>query len=448
MRYIPNSRARRSEMLESVGIGREEDLFEVIPEEYRLQDLLNIPGPLDEPSLLKHMSLLASENRGADRKVCILGGGAYHHYIPAVVDHVISRSEFYTAYTPYQPEISQGTLQAIFEYQSLVCALTGMDVSNASLYDGASAAAEAVLMARRVTRKNRIILSRAVNPVYREVVRTYLENQDVEILEVDCGPDGRTDYQKLSDMLDGETACFLVQSPNFFGVIEDYGRLKEIRESTEAHLAAVVSEPVSLGLLAPPGDWGADSVAAEGQSFGNPLGYGGPYLGILAAREASLRQMPGRLVGETVDVRGNRGFVLTLSTREQHIRRERATSNVCSNQGLCALAAAVHLNVLGPEGLRRAAAENVLRTARAREGLAGMKGWTIPFDAPVFNEFVALPGDGAREVQASLREAGFTGGLEIGKWYPELEGAILFCFTEMVSGDEVERFLEAAGGRS
>jgi glycine dehydrogenase subunit 1 len=418
-----------------------------VPEEYRLQNPLDLPPPLDEPSLLEWMADLAGMNEATDSRICLLGGGAYHHYIPAVIGHLVSRSEFYTAYTPYQPEISQGTLQAIFEYQSLVCSLTGMEVANASLYDGASAAAEAVLMARRVNGRNRVVVSQGVNPIYREVIETYLRNLEGDILEAGLDASGRTDCSGLEELLDDQSACFVIQSPNFLGVIEDVSALRALREKTRSLLVSVVTEPVSLGLLAPPGDWGADIVAAEGQSFGNPLGYGGPHLGIMASREEHVRQMPGRLVGETVDTEGQRGYVLTLSTREQHIRRERATSNVCSNQGLCALTAAAYLSVMGPQGLRRLAGVNVLRTRQALEGLKNVDGWSFPLDGPVFNEFVAIPAAGVEKTQKALWEAGFTGGLEIGRWFPELEGAVLFCFTEAVGEEDVGRFLETLGGR-
>lgn len=441
MRYIPNSKKARTEMLHSVGLGTVESLFSVIPEEFRLKSPISLPPPENEQSLYRHMADLAGQNEGSDLRTCILGGGAYHHYIPAVVSHVLSRSEFYTAYTPYQPEISQGTLQAIFEYQTMISSLMGLEVSNASLYDGSSATAEAVLMALRQKGGGRVVVSRALNPVYRQVIETYLQHAGVEIIEVGCDASGRTDYRELAGHLGGDTACFVIQNPNFFGVIEDGDQLRDMRSQTSSLLVAAVTETVSLGLLAPPGDWGADIASAEGQSLGNSLGYGGPYLGILTTHQDLVRQMPGRLVGETVDARGKRGFVLTLATREQHIRRERATSNICSNEGLCALAAAVHLSTLGPAGLECVAGLNVLRTRRAIDGLKKLKGWSFPFGGPVFNEFVAVPEKSPARVQKILRKAGFSGALELDKWYPEIPGALLFCFTEMVSEDEVDRFL-------
>ncbi len=447
MRYIPNDRTTRERMLAEVGLGAPEELFEPIPAEYRLGRPLDLPEPMDEASLAAHMASLAAANASSDRRSCIMGGGAYDHYIPSVVRHLTGRSEFYTAYTPYQPEISQGTLQAIFEYQTMITGLTGMDVSNASLYDGASAAAEGVLMAVRVTGVDRVILSRALNPRYRETIRTYLRHSRCVIVEAGIDPGtGRTDLRDAARLLREPAACLVVQSPNFLGVIEDAEGLAALRRSVGALLAAVVAEPLSLGLLTPPGEWGADLVAAEGQSLGIPMGFGGPHLGILAVREAYVRQMPGRLVGQTVDSRGERGFVLTLSTREQHIRREKATSNVCSNEGLCALSAAVYLSTLGPEGLRRLAGRNMLLADEARRCLAASGAWHIPLSGPVFNEFLAVPRDGAEAANGRLREAGFSGGLRVADAHPEYPEGILFCFTEKITADALRRFVEAAGG--
>ncbi len=448
MRYIPNSRPVREEMLRAVGLGLPEELFDVIPGECLLRRPLAIPGPLEEPELARHLAALAGESDDVSRRTCILGGGAYHHYIPAAVRHLVGRAEFYTAYTPYQPEISQGTLQALFEYQTMIARLTGMDVANASLYDGASATAEAVLMARRLTGKDRVVLARALNPLYREVVRTYLQHGGCRIVEAGWDAAGRTDVGELSDLTDADTACVVIQSPNVFGVIEDGGRLADLRRRSEALLIVAITEPISLGLLSPPGEWGADIVAGEGQSFGNPMGFGGPHLGLLACREAHLRQMPGRLVGETKDIRGQRGFVLTLSTREQHIRRDRATSNVCSNEGLCALTAAVYLALLGPSGLAEVAGRNVLATRKALDGVRRLPGWIVPFDGPVFNEFLAVPPGGAAGFQETLLGAGFSGALPAGTWFPECPEGLLFCFTEMVGDAEIERFLALAEGAS
>ncbi len=432
-------------MLAAVGLCPE-DLFAAVPAACRLERPLALPPPLDEPALSALMAGLAGANEGADRRVCLLGGGAYHHYVPSAVRHLTGRSEFYTAYTPYQPEISQGTLQALFEYQSMICSLTGMDAANASVYDGASAAAEAVLMAWRLTGRRRTVVSGAVNPLYRQVIETYLGNGGGELVAVGLDGHGRTDAAALERALDGDTACFVVQNPNFFGVVEDGPRLREIRESRQTLMVAVVAEPLSLGLLAPPGDWGADIVAAEGQSFGIPVGFGGPHLGIMACRAACLRQMPGRLVGRTTDAHGRTGYVLTLSTREQHIRRERATSNICSNEGLCALSAAVYLSLLGPAGLRRLAAENLRLARRAMEGLAASGRWRFPLDGPVFNEFLAVPEEGAAAVQSRLEREGFSGGLPVGRWFPRWPEALLFCFTETVSPADVKRFVRVAGG--
>jgi glycine dehydrogenase subunit 1 len=447
MRYIPNDRKARERMLADVSLGSPEELFEPIPAEYRLNRPLDLPEPIDEAALAAHMAALAGANASSDRRACVIGGGAYDHYIPSVVRHMTGRSEFYTAYTPYQPEISQGTLQAIFEYQTMITGLTGMDVSNASLYDGASAAAEAVLMAVRVTGVDRVVVSRGVNPRYRETIRTYLQHSRCAIVEAGLDPaSGRTDLAAAARLLEEPAACFVVQSPNFLGVVEDPGGLAALRRAGKALLAAVVTEPLSLGMLTPPGEWGADLVAAEGQSFGIPVGFGGPYLGILAVREEYVRQMPGRLVGQTVDARGERGFVLTLATREQHIRREKATSNVCSNEGLCALAAAIYLSTLGPGGLRRLAARNMLTADAARRSMAASGAWHLPLSGPVFNEFVAVPKGGAEAAQKRLREAGFSGGLRIADAYPEYPEGLLFCFTEKITDEALGRFNAAAGG--
>ncbi|MGB9627674.1 MAG: aminomethyl-transferring glycine dehydrogenase subunit GcvPA, partial [Thermodesulfobacteriota bacterium] len=383
-RFLPHTEEDVQEMLKTIGVKRLEDLFEVIPEKCRLSSLLNLPAPLSEPDLIEHLRHLQSP-----LYTCFLGGGAYYHFIPSVVSHLISRSEFYTAYTPYQPEISQGTLQAIFEYQTLMCQLTGMEVSNASMYDGASSLAEAVLMAYRITKRKRVLISQSLHPDYRRVIQTYLDPNQQEIMWVPYQRDeGRIDEQVLSHLLDKDVSAIVIQSPNFFGVIEDLHPIVEKVHQAGALAIVGFSEAIAYGILAPPGSVGADIVAGEGQSLGIPLSYGGPYLGIFTTRERFVRNMPGRLVGETVDLEGQRGFVLTLATREQHIRRERATSNICTNEGLCALMATIFLSCLGKEGLKELAEMNLSKAEYAKKVSSQIRGCKLNFNAPTFNEFV------------------------------------------------------------
>ncbi len=363
IRYIPHTEEDIRKMLDALGLKKLEDLFQAIPKEYRLSKPLNLPEPLSEPDLLRHFQGLQVPMMSG-----FLGAGAYHHFIPAVVSHLVSRSEFSTAYTPYQPEISQGTLQAIFEYQTLMCQLTGMEVSNASMYDGASSLAEAVLMAHRITKRKKVLLSQAVHPEYRRVIQTYIDPDQQEIILVPYQKkEGRTDEKVLLDLLKEDVSAVVIQSPNFFGVIEDLQRIGEKIHDYGGLMIVGFSEAVAYGILQPPGAMGADIVAGEGQSLGIPVSYGGPYLGIFATLETFVRNMPGRLVGETIDLEGKRGFVLTLATREQHIRRERATSNICTNEGLCALMATVFLSCLGKEGLKELAMMNLSKTEYAKK---------------------------------------------------------------------------------
>jgi glycine dehydrogenase subunit 1 len=360
IRYIPHTEEDCREMLETVGVKEMGDLLEMIPKKYRLSKPLNLPDPLPEPDLIRLIQGLQSPMLSN-----FIGAGAYHHFIPAVVSALTSRSEFYTAYTPYQPEISQGTLQAIFEYQTLMCQLTGMEVSNASLYDGASGLAEAVLMVQRITKRGRVLLSQAIHPEYRKVIQTYIDPDQQDLVLIPYKKEeGRTDEKVLFDLLDGDVSAVVIQSPNFFGVIEDLHPIGEKVHEAGGLLVVGFTEAIAYGILRPPGAMGADIVAGEGQSLGIPLSYGGPYLGIFATRERFVRGMPGRLVGETVDLEGKRGFVLTLATREQHIRREKATSNICTNEGLCALMATVFLSCLGKEGLRELAMMNLSKEDR------------------------------------------------------------------------------------
>jgi glycine dehydrogenase subunit 1 len=446
MRYIPHTAGDVAQMLERIGAGSLEELFVGIPASARLGRPLDLPPALAEGELLRELRTLAARNATPQSHLSFLGGGAYQHFIPAAVDQLISRSEFYTAYTPYQPEISQGTLQAIFEFQTLICQLTGMEVANASMYDGASSCAEAALMAVRLTRRRTILVSRALNPRWRAVIATYCRYVDVEVVEVGFGADGRTDLDDLAAKLDGQSAAVIAGYPNYFGVIEDLAALAALTRSAGAKLVAGVAEGVALGLLKSPGELGADIVAGEGQSFGIPVSFGGPYVGFFAARMKDVRAMPGRLVGETLDRDGKRGFVLTLSTREQHIRREKATSNICSNQGLCALTATVFLSLLGKQGLRELAAQNLAKAAYAREQLDRVDGVSLPFAAPVFNEFVVRSRRPVSEILAVLEKQGILGGIPLAADYPELGDAFLVCVTEQHRRADIDALVQALAG--
>jgi glycine dehydrogenase subunit 1 len=446
MRYIPHTAGDVTEMLERIGVGTLEDLFVEVPESVRLKRPLDLSESVSETELLRELKALAVKNATPETHKSFLGGGAYHHFIPTVIDLLISRSEFYTAYTPYQPEISQGTLQAVFEFQTLICQLTGMDAANASMYDGASACAEAVLMAVRLTRRKRVLLSRALNPRYRAVVATYCRYLSLELVDVAVAADGRTDLDDLNAKLDDSTAVVVVGYPNYFGVIEDVAALAKASHETGARLVTAVAEPVALGLLKSPGELGADIVAGEGQSFGLPLAFGGPYVGFFAVLQKDVRAMPGRLVGETTDLEGQRGFVLTLATREQHIRREKATSNICSNQGLCALMATIFLSLLGKQGLREMAEQNLAKAAYARQQLSGLKGFSLVFDGPMFNEFVVRSEAPVADVLTRLEAAGILAGIPLGEDYPELADCFLVCVTEQNQRAEIDALVAALQG--
>ncbi len=434
MRYIPNAENDWPEMLAAIGFKNLEDLITLLPEPLRLQKPLSLPRPLSEMELVEHLLTLSEKNKPGKMK-SFLGAGVYDHYSPAVVDHILRRSEFYTAYTPYQPEISQGTLQAIFEFQTLICQLTGMEVANASVYDGASAVAEAVLMAHRLKGKKKCFLSATLHPEAQKVTRTYAAPLGIEFLEIPYSPDGLTDLDFLGQKIDDHTFAVVLQQPNFFGCLEDIEKAGQIIQARGALFIVAVMEPLALALLQPPGAWGADIVVGEGQSFGLPLSFGGPYVGFFATKESFLRALPGRLVGETVDQQGRRGFVLTLATREQHIRREKATSNICTNQALCALAVLVYLTILGKEGLKKLAQINLSKCVYAKK-ILGSK-FSLPFSAPTFNEFVlSLPKD-SPEVLAQLLPAGIIAGFPLQKFYPHLKREILICLTEKISKDDI-----------
>ena len=446
MRYIPHTPEDVRQMLAVIGAGQVEELFCEVPDALRLKRPLKLAPALSEAELLAELSALAKRNAGAETHRMFLGGGAYNHFIPAAVDHLISRSEFYTAYTPYQPEISQGTLQAIFEFQTLICQLTGMDVANASMYDGASACAEAVLMAARATRRSRILLSRALHPDYRSTVHSYCRYLEMELVEVPVDGTGRTDLETLRQQLDERCAAVVLGYPNFFGIIEDLVAASGLSKACGARLIAAVQEPLALGLLKTPAEQGADIVVGEGQSFGLPLSYGGPYLGFFAARQQDLRNLPGRLVGETLDVRGQRGFVLTLATREQHIRREKATSNICSNQGLCALAATIYMALLGRRGLRELAEHNLAKSDYARGAIAALPGFSQPFSAPTFNEFVIEAPHAATQLLRRVQQQGILGGIPLVRWYPQMPNRFLVCVTEQNRREDIDALVTALAG--
>lgn len=427
-------------MLEIIGAADLDDLFEQIPEALRLTEAPDLPPGLAEYDLIRHCEALAERNQHAGQLACFLGAGVYDHFVPAVVDAVISRGEFLTTYTPYQAEASQGVLQSIFEYQSLVCALTDMPVSNASLYDAASALGEAAIMAAAFTRRKRVVVSRAVHPHYREVLRTYVSGLEIEVAEAGFR-NGQTDTVSLSKLLGDDCACLMVQYPNFLGCIEPLGPMVEAARSTGA-LLVVCADPVALGLLTPPGSFGADVVVGEGQGLGSPTAFGGPLLGIFACREQYLRLMPGRVVGQTVDTEGRTAYTLTLQAREQHIRRERATSNVCTNQALAALAATVYLAALGKNGLRQVAELCYHKAHYARDAIIRKPGRSAPWDAPFFKECVVRADEPIAEVNRRLLDAGMIGGLDLEPYYPELAGHMLLCVTEKRTKTEIDRLAE------
>ncbi|MGQ9800915.1 MAG: aminomethyl-transferring glycine dehydrogenase subunit GcvPA [Candidatus Saccharicenans sp.] len=439
MSYIPLSDQDKKEMLARIGVETVEDLFCCIPEKVRLKGLLNLPGPLSEPEILEYFEERGRKN-AYGRYLSFLGGGAYDHFIPAVVDYLSSRGEFVSPYTPYQPEVSQGTLQVIFEFQTLICQLTGLDIANASLYDGATGAAEAVLMANRVKGKKRLLVAANLNPQYRQVIYTYTRNLGLEVVEIPYDRMGRVDQKGLESALNSHTSVLLCQSPNYFGVVEDLQTMGQMAHGHDALLAVVVSEPLSLGLLQAPGKLGADIVTGEAQSFGLPLSYGGPYLGFMACKKEFVRQLPGRVAGQTVDADGRRGFVLTLSTREQHIRREKATSNICTNQAHCALRVTIYLETLGRQGLQRLAWLNLQKAAYALEQLTAIPGVSRKFSGPVFNEFVLefpLEWD---KLNRRLEEQGILGGLALGQDYQGLEKCALITITEKHSREKIDRY--------
>jgi glycine dehydrogenase subunit 1 len=442
MRYIPNSPEERDEMLAEVGLANADELFRSIPKNVQLNRPLNITEPLAESEVIASFEEMAARNTGAT-KPSFLGAGVYSHFSPTIVDHLIQRSEFFTSYTPYQPEISQGTLQYIFEFQTLVCQLTGMEVANASMYDGSTATAEAYLMAQRVTRRDKIVVASSVHPEYREVAKTYAQHGDTEIVTIDF--DEETGRVTGLEALDDKTAALVVQSPNFFGCIEDLQSLADAAHAVGALFVVVVTEAISFGLLKPPGACGADIVVGEGQSWGIPMGFGGPHVGLFSTQEKFVRQMPGRLAGVAYDKNGNRGFVLTLSTREQHIRREKATSNICTNQGLIALAATIYMETMGRQGLQEVSMQNAQKAAYAKQKIGEIDGFSIPFSAPTFNEFVVRGPKPATNILEPVREKGIIGGLALSRYYSGRDNEFLVAVTETNTRDQIDLLAETLG---
>jgi len=449
MRYLPKSPADREAMLAEIGVPTIESLFETIPAEYRLTEDLKIPRQHSESEILERFRAFGSNVASGDALelaelpatklfASFLGAGAYRHYRPVIIDSLVQRGEFLTSYTPYQPEISQGTLQAMFEFQTMICELTGMEIANASMYDGSTGAAESVLMACRVTGRQGAVVARTVHPEYREVLATVTKHQEIPITEFGyVAETGRVDLAALDAAISEETACVLIQSPNFFGTIEDVAAIAEIAHKKGALLIVSIAEAVSLGVIKAPVE--ADIVSLEAQSFGVAVGFGGPYCGVIACKEKFLRQMPGRLVGETKDTNGKRGWVLTLSTREQHIRREKATSNICTNQALVAMMVTIFLTVYGKQGLRELAEQNLAKADYLRKALLDAGAETKFDGAPRFHEFVLTTKESAAAVNAKLLEKQIIGGLALAKWYPELgEGATLWCATELTTKAQMD----------
>jgi glycine dehydrogenase subunit 1 len=440
-RYIANTPAEQREMLKTVGAASIEDLLVKIPPKARLSRPLSLPPALAEADLVRHMRALAATNADADRFACFVGAGAYDHYVPSPINHLISRGEFFTAYTPYQPEASQGTLRTIYEYQTMIAELTGMDVANASIYDGASSLAEAALMAHAVTDRREVVLSRGVNPLYRQVVDTYCDGAGIRLRDV-AAPEGVLDVEAARKLVTAKTAALVIQSPNFYGILEDIAAAAELAHAAGA-LLVVVADPVNLGVLEGPGRLGADIVVGEGQGLGVPMSFGGPNLGVFAAKAALVRRMPGRLVGATVDRDGARGFVLTLQTREQHIRRAKATSNICTNVALCALMATIYLATLGKQGLVRVGELSTAKAHYAAERLAAVPGVSLRFAQPFFKEFALRLPKPPERVAAKLARQRILAGLPLKTFDRKLGDCLLVAVTERRTKDEIDAFADA-----
>ncbi len=442
-RYIPNAEQDVREMLATVGVSSIDALFETIPADFKLKELLDIPGPWSEIETRRWFGDLARKNKSGVDHVSFMGAGAYAHYQPACVDQLLLRAEFLTAYTPYQPEVSQGTLQSIFEYQTHQCLLTGLDVANASLYDGSTALCEAVLLAERMAKKkHKIVIARSVHPQYIETVRTYVQNLGIEVVEVPWGSDGRVDVEALRAACTDDVFGVAIQSPNFFGIVEDYDVIASATPASVTKIA-VINEATSLGILSPPGEHGFDICVGEGQAWGIAPQFGGPYVGFMVVKDALKRHMPGRLVGETVDVDGRRAYVLTLATREQHIRRGKATSNICTNQALIALAANMYLSLLGKNGLREVATQCTQKAAYLRSKLRTMSGVTLPFGNTVYNEFVVRTPYLATDILMDLEHEKILGGIPLGRFFDGHENDFLVAVTELHTKEQLDHFANA-----
>lgn len=441
MRYIPLTEDERRQMLGDIGVSSFDDLLKDVPASRRLKEMLDLPPAMSELDLVRFMKRLAGLNTAHDSVPCFMGAGAYRHFVPAIVRAMAARSEFVTAYTPYQPEVSQGSLQAMFEFQTMMTQLTGMPVSNASLYDGGMAVAEAALLANRATRKNVIYVSRALNPSYRTVLETYIRNSDIECCELPLNDNGQTDLSPLNTVDMNTVAGVILQSPNMLGVIEALESAGNRLNSEKTLFIVAVAEALSMAALKPPGEYGADVVCGEAQSLGLPVSYGGAYLGFFTVTEKLMRRMPGRIVGQTVDSDGKCGFVNTLSTREQHIRREKATSNICTNQALCAITSAMYMTAMGRQGLREAALMNMKKATYLKTRIEKIDGIDIPCSGPVFNEFaVRLPGS-LESLQKTLDQHGMIGGYDLRCSFPEFGDAMLLCATETNTREEMDAFV-------
>ncbi len=442
--YLPLTDEDRQEMIAAIGLNDLEDLFSDIPDSIRLQRELDLPPALAESEVISHLNALAAKNRHFQNCRSFMGAGIYDHFIPSIIKHVTGRSEFYTSYTPYQPEISQGVLQAIFEYQTMICQLTGMDVANASMYDGGTAVAEGAVMGCGATRRSKVLVSRSVNPFYRAVLQNYFQSRGLELEEIPI-LEGCTDRASLEKMIDKEVATVVLQQPNFFGLVEKMEGIADLVHEQKA-VFMVSADPISLALLKAPAEYGADIVVGEGQGLGVPASFGGPVLGIMAAREKFVRQMPGRIAGETVDSEGNRGYVLTLQTREQHIRREKAASNICSNEALVALGASVYLAAMGPQGLREVAEQCLQKANYAREKISALDGYSVAFPGSNFKEFaVTVPGN-PHELNRHLLDSNILGGIELSPLYPELENTLLIAVTEKRTREEIDNLVREMEG--
>lgn len=442
-RYLPMTESDKQEMLDTIGVESTEALFADIPEDVRFKGELNLKKPANEAALMKELARMAGKNANLKEYSSFLGAGVYDHYIPSVVDHVISRSEFYTAYTPYQPEISQGELQAIFEFQTMICELTGMEVANSSMYDGGTALAEGVTLSAGQTKRNKIIVSKTAHPESRAVIQTYARAQNLEVVEIESD-NGITNLDQLESAMDENTASVVVQYPNFFGQIEPLDKVNAIIRKQKKTMFIVSSNPLALGYLTPPGDFGADIVTGDTQVFGIPAQFGGPHCGYFATTDKLKRKVPGRLVGQTTDENGERGFVLTLQAREQHIRRDKATSNICSNQALNALASSVAMSSIGKYGLRKMAVLNMQKARYAKQQLEAA-GMPAVFTGPFFNELVIKLSEDIASINDKLLEAGIIGGYDLGLAYPELEGHMLVAVTENRTKEEIDTFVKELG---